>query len=95
MQTQFTLGFQVRLVVAAGLNLVLVSWGVDRLGKYSTEEAQALVHFWIAGASFLSVAALWPVFWRGTTLARVACGFLCVVPTWLLCAVAGQYFRLF
>jgi hypothetical protein len=95
MQSQLTLGFQVRLVVTAALNLVLFLWGLERMGKYSTEEAQALAHFWIAGTSFLSLGALWPILRRGAPLARFAGGFLCLIPIWMLCLVASSYFRRF
>ena len=61
MQSQLTFGLQVRLVVAGGLNLLLFFWGLDRLGKYSTEEAQAWAHFWLAGTSFLVFALAWPM----------------------------------
>jgi hypothetical protein len=95
MRSELTLGFQARLVVAAGLNLLLFLWGLHAMGRYSTEEAQAWKHFWIAGTSFLSLAALWPILRRGTPLARFAGGFLCVIPVWMLCLVALSCFRRF
>jgi len=71
MRYQHTLGFQVRLVIAGGLNLLLLLWGLDRMAKYSTEEAQAWKHFWLAGSSFLVLALVWPMIRRGNAWLRL------------------------
>jgi hypothetical protein len=91
MQSQLTFGLQVRLVVAGGLNLLLFFWGLDRLGKYSTEEAQAWAHFWLAGTSFLVFALAWPMLRRGSAWLRVGSALLSVLPIWVLFWVTVDY----
>jgi hypothetical protein len=91
MQSQLTFGIQVRLVFAGGLNLLLFSWGLDRLGKYSTEEAQAWAHFWLAGTSVLVFAMVWPILRRGSAWLRVGSVLLSVLPIWVLFWVAVDY----
>ena len=84
MWSDLTFGFQVRLVVAGGLNLLFFLLGLDWVARYSTEEAEAWKHFWLAGASFLVLVLLWPILRRGNAYLRLGSGLLAIPPIWVL-----------
>ena len=94
MQRELTLGFQVRLVIAGGLNLLLFLWGLGRMARYSTERAQAWTHFCLAGMSFLVFALLWPILRRGNAWLRLGTALLWVLPILVLTWVAVDYLHL-
>jgi len=93
MRREITLESQIRLVIAGGLNLVLLLWGLDRLCKYSTWEAQMWFDFWLAVVSSIPLVALWPVLWRGRWWPRIAGALLCLFPLLTLYAAVADHFQ--
>jgi len=76
--------FHPRLCIALLLNLSLCIFGLDRMARYSTYEAQVWARFWLVSASAVSIFLLWPILRRGGLWPRVGAVLLCILPCFIL-----------
>jgi hypothetical protein len=77
--------FPPRLCIALLLNMGLFIFGLDRMARYSTYEAQVWTRFCLAGTSAVSIFLVWPVLRWGGLWPRVGAVLLCTLP----CCVLG------
>jgi len=79
-----------RFVLALLLNSGLFVFGLDRMARYSTYEAQVWARFWLASTSAVSLCLVWPVLRRGGLWPRVGAVLLCILPCCVLCWVVAD-----
>src|SRR4051812_22165269 len=83
-----------RFAVAFVLDLGLVIFGLDRMARYSTWEAQVWAEFWLALTSVIPIVVLWPVVRYGSLWLRLGASLLYVLPLLVLSWVLPSHFGL-
>src|SRR5437588_7506339 len=91
--TAFIAFVPARFGVALVFDLGLLIFGLDRMARYSTWEAQVWADFWLAVTSVIPIIILWPIVRHGRFWSRLGATLLCIFPLLVLGWAFADHFH--